>query len=316
MPHALEFALLVLPSQFRCMIHCIELRLTLLPMAIGSFLVETDEGPVMVECGPHSTYEQLKAGVEQAGFSITDIKHLLLTHIHFDHAGAAWAIAKEAGAKVYVHPVGYPHVLDPEKLYNSAKRIYMDQMEPLWGKMEKIPAEQLIQVQDKQTFEIGGKSFIAHDTPGHAYHHIAWEVDGAVFCGDVGGARIDGGPIVPPCPPPEINIDAWKLSIDRLREIQPKELYVAHFGKYTDVDAHLKDLEFVLDDWAAWVKPHFEAGKKPQEVAQEFTQRNIQLLKDRGISQEGIDRYEAANPSYMSVAGLMRYWKLKAEGRI
>ena len=129
------------------MIHVLDLHFKV-ESAIASFLVETSEGPILIETGPHSTFEFLKKGLEKHGYQPSDVKHVFLTHIHFDHAGAAWAFA-ETGAKVYVHPFGYKHLLDPSKLYNSAKRIYGDEMETLWGDMKSIPEDQLFAVEDK-----------------------------------------------------------------------------------------------------------------------------------------------------------------------
>ena len=122
---------------------------------IASFLIPGEAGPILIETGPYSTWEHLCQGLKQQGYAPQDIKHVLLTHIHFDHAGAAWALA-ERGATVYVHPVGLPHLAAPERLYRSAKRIYGDEMERLWGEMKGIPAEQLVAVEDGQKLDIGG----------------------------------------------------------------------------------------------------------------------------------------------------------------
>ena len=116
------------------MVHIIDLHFQM-DHTIASFVVETAEGPVVIETGPHSVYPQLVSGLQKLGYQPADVKHVLLTHIHFDHAGAAWAFA-EQGATVYVHPRGWKHLQDPTRLYNSAKRIYQDQMETLWGDMQ------------------------------------------------------------------------------------------------------------------------------------------------------------------------------------
>src|SRR5262249_13735426 len=152
-----------------------------------------------------------------------------LTHIHLDHAGAAWAMA-EMGANIYVHPRGYAHLADPSKLMASAKRLYQDQMDALWGTMKPIPAQQLVQVENGQKFTAGELEMVGWHTPGHAYHHIAWQCGKLVFTGDVGGVSIEGGPVQPPCPPPDIDPPAWKKSIELLRELQPERLYLSHFG--------------------------------------------------------------------------------------
>ena len=293
------------------MIHTIDLEFQI-SHAIASFVVPTDEGPVVIETGPHSVFPHLEAELQRLGYQVSDVKHVLLSHIHFDHAGAAWAFAK-AGARVYVHPVGYKHLLDPSRLYGSAKRIYGDMMEKLWGLMEGIPENQLIAVEDQTELNIGGVDFKAWHTPGHANHHIAWQMGEVVFTGDVAGCKIDQGPVVPPCPPPDINIEKWLHSIQILRNLNPKALYLTHFGQVDDVSQHLDDLETILWDWANWIKPHFEAGKDPQSVTPAFQAYTDQQLYDAGLDEAGVRRYSAANPAWMSVAGLFRYWKKRTE---
>ncbi|MEM6261102.1 MAG: MBL fold metallo-hydrolase [Bacteroidota bacterium] len=293
------------------MLHIIDLHFQT-EQTIASFVVETSAGPVVIETGPHSTFHHLEEGLHKLGYQVSDVKHVFLTHIHFDHAGAAWAFAKE-GATVYVHPVGYKHMLDPTRLYNSAKRIYGDQMEPLWGLMEKIPEELLISVEDKQEFQVGDQKFTAHFTPGHANHHIAWQWGGTIFTGDVAGVKIGEGPVVAPCPPPDINLEKWQVSIQLLRSLNPQYLYLTHFGKITEIGPHLDQLESGLQDWANWIKPHYEAGRKPEEVVSEFEAYAAEGLRAAGLDDHGLKMYEAANPAYMSVAGLMRYWHKKKE---
>lgn len=296
------------------MVHVIDLNFHV-SEAIAVFVIESSEGLILIESGPHSTMPYLEKGLSELGYSLSQVSHVLLTHIHFDHAGAAWALAKE-GAKVFVHPVGYPHLLDPGKLYNSAKRIYGDMMESLWGLMEGIPEEQLQVVEDASTLNIGEHSFLALHTPGHANHHIAWQWEDIIFCGDVGGVRVPGGPVVPPCPPPDINLEAWRKSIERILEQNPTQLYLTHYGSVDEPASHMEKLRNIMDDWANWIKPYWEAGKKPNEVVPEFRQYAEQQLRDAGLDDMGVSRYEAANPAWMSVAGLMRYWRKKSEGAL
>lgn len=275
---------------------------------IASFLFETGSGWALVETGPHSTFPQLKKGLANHGLTVSDIQHVLLTHIHFDHAGAAWALA-EAGADIYVHPVGLPHMQSPEKLYNSAKRIYGDDMERLWGDMHPIAEEKLHAVEDRAVFDFGGTEVIAHHTPGHASHHIAWQLGDAVFTGDVAGCRIELGPVVPPCPPPDIHLGQWRDSLARLREISPTTLYLTHFDAITDIEPHLQQLDSMLTDWSQWIKQHMDQGMDVAAMTEPFKAYARQQLIDLGATAHMADQYEAANPAWMSVAGLVRYWK-------
>ncbi|MDX1666784.1 MAG: MBL fold metallo-hydrolase, partial [Saprospiraceae bacterium] len=154
------------------MIHLIDLHFLGFDRSIASFLYETSDGPILIETGPHSTYDKLKEGVARAGFRMEDIKHVFLTHIHLDHAGAAWAMA-EKGATIYVHPFGAPHLHRPEKLMNSARRIYKDKMDALWGSMEGIAENRIREAGSEESFRVGDTFIKAWYTPGHAVHHIA-----------------------------------------------------------------------------------------------------------------------------------------------
>lgn len=293
----------------------IDLEFMQAKQTIGSFLVPTASGIVLVECGPESTFPQLKKGIEDLGYSLSQVKHVLLTHIHFDHAGAAWKLAKE-GAKIYVHPVGLPHLASPEKLWNSAAQIYGENMDRLWGKMEPIEESLLVPAAHEEVFYLDGLRVKAWHTPGHAVHHIAWQIDEALFTGDVAGVKIMEGPVVPPCPPPDIHIEEWKRSIELIRSINPEKLILTHFGEISLVDDHLQALETMLDDWSTWMKPKFELGRDPQEIIPEFMAYTTQQMISMDVSAETRNLYEHANPSWMSVSGLMRYWKLKSQGRI
>ncbi len=274
---------------------------------VAAFVIETADGPVLIETGPHSTFPVLEQGLADLGYNPGQIAHVLLTHIHFDHAGAAWAMAR-AGAKIHVHPFGVRHLENPAKLYDSAKRIYGEMMEPLWGIMQPIPAEQLDAVEDGQSLMIGEQTFTAWHTPGHAKHHIAWQVGNIVFSGDVAGCKIGEGPVSPPCPPPDIDIEAWLASIDRVEALEPSRIYLTHFGPIDAVAKHLAEVRQRLREWADWIRPHFESGTPAEEITPRFQAFAAAQLRAAGLDEQTIARYEAANPAWMSVAGLLRYW--------
>lgn len=293
------------------MIQVLDLQFLNHANVIAAFSVETEEGLILLETGPYSTFEHLSQLLIQKGYQISDVKHVFLTHIHLDHAGAAWAFA-QAGAKIYVHPLGQKHLHQPEKLWNSAKMIYQDKMEFLWGAMQGIAAEQLQVVQHGETFSVGEVRIQGWHTPGHAVHHIAWQIEDALICGDVAGVRIGNGIVIPPCPPPDINIEDWQHSLRLIRSLPIKKLYLTHYGVFTDVDTHLSDLEKRLLDYANWILPYFEAQKSPQEITPLFQQYVREALLKNGIrEEEQLLLYENANPSWMSVSGLLRYWQKK-----
>lgn len=296
------------------MIHTLDLNFLGFDRAIASFLVETSEGPVLIESGPYSTFPKLVSKIKEVGFAPADIRHVLLSHIHFDHAGAAWAFANQ-GAQIFVHPFGAGHLAQPDKLWNSAKRIYQDDMERLWGDMQPIATEKITSVDHEQPIVIGNKTFRAWHTPGHASHHIAWQLDDVVFTGDVAGVRITANDkiVEPPCPPPDINVEDWLDSIKTLRQLKPKAMYLTHFSKVEDIDWHLNELERRLMEWSNWIRAKMELGQGVDETVPEFKRWVASQLRGEGVSDKAIQQYEAANPSWMSVAGLMRYWKKKEE---
>lgn len=296
-------------------IHILDLDFLDESHSIASFLIESSDGLILIECGPETTFDHLKQAISQKGFDWKEVKHVLLTHIHFDHAGAAWKFARN-GAKIYVHPIGLPHLQNPEKLWNSAKMIYQDDMERLWGRMEPVDENLLMPADDADMITIGDMEFKVHYTPGHAVHHNAYQLGNTIFTGDVAGVKINNGPVVPPCPPPDINIGLWKVSIQKLRNLNPEFLYLTHYGKVENIQQHFDELEIILEDWANWIKPYFDSGISTEEITPKFMAYTKKQLKNAGISDQDIQRYEYANPSWMSVSGLLRYWRLKEQGRV
>ena len=235
-------------------IHTLDLNFLGLPQAIAVYLIPHAHGAVLVESGPGSTQAALQAGLAAHGFTLADVTDVLLTHIHLDHAGASGWLAQH-GARIHVHPVGAPHMIDPTKLLTSAGRIYGDQMERLWGEFLPVPEERLSLVQDGEVIEIGALRFRALDTPGHAYHHYAYIFEGGAayndvadnvcFTGDVGGVRLPGPPHLRlPMPPPEFHLETWRSSIQRLGQEYDngafRRIAPTHFGIFDDPGWHLK----------------------------------------------------------------------------
>ncbi len=186
-------------------------------------------------------------------------------------------------------------------------------MDTLWGEMRPIPEAQLTAPAHGSTIEACGLQFTAWHTPGHAVHHIAWEVSDSaekvLFTGDVAGVKIDGGPVMPPCPPPDIHVEDWQASIRLMRELPVETLYLTHFGKVTQKSEHLDQLENRLLSWAEWIRPYAEQSIDASTVVPDFQAFVQGQLLDAGVAPDSLQRYEAANPAFMSVAGLMRYWK-------
>lgn len=290
------------------MVHTIDLHFQGIERAIAAYLIELPAGPVLIETGPYSCFDTLQRSLRQKDIAIEDLRAVFLTHIHLDHAGAAWAFAQK-GVPIYCHPLGERHLKGPERLVQSAARIYGDQMDSLWGAMEPIAEEHLQIVEHEEIVHIGEDNLCALHTPGHAKHHVAWQWKDFIFTGDVGGVRIGSGPVVPPCPPPDINVKDWQSSLRILREKQPSALFLTHFGRVDQVHENLEQLENHLLDWAAWMKPHFEAEHPMEIVTPQFQDFVQEQLRRAGVDDTTLQQYELANPSWMSVAGLYRYWK-------
>ena len=278
---------------------------------IATGLIASADGLILVDCGPGSTLAHLHARVLEAGFALADIRHLLLTHIHLDHAGAAGTLAREHGTRVYVHAHGARHLERPERLLESATRIYGAMMEPLWGAFEPVPAEQLVVLEGGETLLIGGVEVGAVYTPGHAIHHLAYRVDDAVFTGDVGGVRLPGAShVLAPTPPPDVDLEAWRDSVRKLRALDAKRLFLAHFGEVTDVPEHLDRLEASLDALERLSLEGLRAGEDRDAIAlriRRLASEEIRREADKTLEM----RYELSTPYAMAADGLVRYWTRK-----
>src|ERR1700690_4335969 len=197
---------------------------------IASYLIRHSSGVVLIESGPGSCLEELKARLAAIGLSVCDVTHVFLTHIHLDHAGAAGWLARQ-GAQIYVHPIGAPHMLNPDKLLASATRIYGDQMENLWGEFLPVPEDKLVIAKDGEEIVIGNLHFVPLDTPGHAEHHFVYIFEDTCFSGDVGGVRIPGYQYLRiPMPPPELHFGKWRESIAIIKKQKFSRIAPTHFG--------------------------------------------------------------------------------------
>ena len=277
--------------------------------AIASYLIRHAAGAVLVESGPGSTLSALQAGLAKEGLSPRDITHVLLTHIHLDHAGAAGWLSRH-GAQVFVHPNGAAHMLNPEKLIASATRIYGDRMDTLWGEFLPVLEHQLKVPQDAEEIVIGNLRFVAVNTPGHAEHHYSYLFEDLCFSGDVGGVRIPGYPYLRvPMPPPELHFGRWRESIARLRSLKFARIAPTHFGIFDDVDWHLKELQRNLDASEKWLEETMPADPPVDELRAKFVEWMNEQSRAQNLSEDVVTAYALANPLGMSVDGMVRYWK-------
>lgn len=294
-------------------IHTLDLQFQGQPNTIASYLVVGPDGPVLVETGPMSTLDTLKAGIAAQGFQVEDVKHVLVTHIHLDHAGAAgwWA---SQGTQIYVHHVGAPHLIDPSRLIRSATRIYGDKMDTLWGGFQAAPAERVTPLVDGQQINVAGFSFTALDTPGHAFHHHVYRLGDIAFTGDAAGIRIPGVFFVDlPAPPPEFKLELWQATIDRLLALDLVAIYPTHYGRLEEWRQQLEVLSGLLQVASEFVLVRMNAGIERDQILDDYRNWFNARATAGGMPAEAFAQYEAANPLYMSVDGIIRYWTKKAQ---
>jgi glyoxylase-like metal-dependent hydrolase (beta-lactamase superfamily II) len=261
---------------------------------IGVYLLETEDGPGLLDCGPTTCVPALKERLAEQGLALGDLRHLLLSHIHLDHAGAAGVLVREhPGLQVHVSGIGAPHLVDPSRLERSARRLYGDEFDTLWGELAPIP---------EQNVHIVGESVLGlacFPSPGHANHHVCYfATDGTLYAGDAAGVRIVPGRfIIPVSPPPEVDLEAWERTIDEIELRGPERLALIHFGVVETPRDHLRRLRRELRVWA-------------QRVRQGMTEEEFIEAARADLADENADApyYERAAPFWQSYAGLKRYW--------
>lgn len=290
-------------------VHVFDTRQLGRPGIIAATLLETEDGLALFDTGPESTFEHLVTEFQEAGFGAEDVRHVFLSHIHFDHAGAAWRFAK-LGARIYVHPRGAPHLIDPSRLIDSATRIYGEEMERLWGKFAPIAEERVTVLQDLDIVRLGSLEVRAMATPGHASHHHIYHWEDNVFGGDVAGVRLGGGPPIPPFVPPELHIESWLESIEKIRALNATKLFLPHFGPVEgSISAHLDALAECVRRWAIWFRDRIRAGQSQDELTSAFAHNVAEELRAAGATEQEVRDYECADPTFMAVGGALRYWQ-------
>jgi glyoxylase-like metal-dependent hydrolase (beta-lactamase superfamily II) len=223
---------------------------------------------------------------------------LLLTHVHLDHAGATGSLVRRWPAlDVYVHERGARHLIDPARLVSSAARLYGAGMDRLWGEMLPVPERNLHVLEGGE--RLRGGAFEVGYTPGHAAHHVCYLHEGTAFVGDVGGVRISpSSMIIPPAPPPDIDVEAWHQSIELIRSWRPERLARTHFGSGDDVAVQLDELSARLDEWSELAR----AGDRDAFIA------TVREQIRRSVGAERAETYQQATPAEQTYAGYERYW--------
>jgi len=262
---------------------------------IGVYLLQTEDGLALNDCGPSTCVPELKARLAERGLELSDVRHLLLSHIHLDHAGAAGTLVREhPELQVHVSEIGAPHLIDPSRLEASARRLYGDEFDTLWGELAPVPEQNVHAVGS----EVLGLT--CFPSPGHASHHVCYlDAAGTLYAGDAAGVRIlPSSVVVPPTPPPEVDLEAWLTTLDEIERRGPERLALIHFGVAEDLQRHLAELRERLERWSERV--HSGASEEEfEELA------GADLGPDR-------EAYQQAMPFWQSYAGLKRYWEKKA----
>jgi len=270
------------------------------PRRIGAYLLETDDGLALFDCGPASCVPVLREELRGRGVELGDVRHLLLSHIHLDHAGAAGVLVREhPGLTLHVSEVGLPHLVDPTRLETSARRLYGDAFDELWGELAPVPAENIRAVGDTV---VGLACF---PTTGHASHHVSYlHEDGTLYAGDAAGVRIEPGRFVyPPTPPPEIDLEAWERTLDELGRREARRLALIHFGVFEDVEQHLERLRKTMHEW----------GERVAHGMDEATFVAAARADVAAAEPGEVEAYDRAAPYWHCYRGLERYWRKRAE---
>lgn len=291
--------------------------------AIGTGVLEYEGAVALVDPGPTSCLGELRTRLGELGHGLEDVAAILLTHIHLDHAMASGAIVREApGARVYVHPRGTRHMVDPSRLLASAERIYGDEMGRLWGEFVSVPAGAVVEVDEGDSIELGERRLEVAYVPGHAKHHVAYHepATGTAWVGDVGGIRMPGGIPVPVTPPPDIDVETWLASMERVLAWEPRRIVSTHFGPFEDPREHFAELGRRLREWAARVHeslggddPDLDDPDRDRERARDFAEWLKRDLAGR-MPSDIAAKYTAAFGYEDSWWGLARYWRTRVAG--
>jgi glyoxylase-like metal-dependent hydrolase (beta-lactamase superfamily II) len=287
------------------------------PRVIATAILQGSDGVTLIDPGPTSCLPSLENGLRDRGLTLRDVRSVLLTHIHLDHAGASGTIAERVpGVRVYVHERGAPHMIDPARLLASATRLYGDRMDTLWGAFQPVPAANVAVLKGGERLDLGGKAINVAYTPGHAKHHVSYldEHTGTAYAGDTAGVQVSGSYLIAPTPPPDIDIEAWQQSLNTIEAWQPVSLFLTHFGPVSPARAHLARFRATMAAAAETARQMLELGGSDEELAQRFAERMRQDAR-KALPEHEARAAELAAPFDQLWQGLARYWQKKRDGQ-
>ena len=287
------------------------------PRVIATAIVRSPGGVALIDPGPSTCLETLRRALGEQGVAVADIQALLLTHIHLDHAGAAGALVKEnPQIEVYVHERGAPHMTDPAKLLESATRLYGDDIDRLWGEFLPVPKANIRSLDGGEHLDVAGRRFEVAYIPGHASHHVGYfdRASGVAFVGDTAGVRTGKALFVmPPTPPPDIDVAAWVESVEVMRRWQPSTLFITHFGPHEDVLAHLDAFLEHLTAMKDIARRVLEREGSDDDRMDAF-KSEARIYLQRRLPADEVELYDFAAPLSLGWHGLARYWRKRGVG--
>jgi glyoxylase-like metal-dependent hydrolase (beta-lactamase superfamily II) len=283
------------------------------PQIIATAVLRGPSGVALVDPGPSTTRGHLIKSLATHGIALNDVRQIVLTHIHLDHAGATGSLVETNPAiEVFVSEHGARHLIDPTKLLASATRLYGQDMDRLWGDVTSVPAARVRVLKGGERIAAGGRELEVAWTPGHAIHHLAYFDRGSrvAFVGDVAGIRRGSGAyILPPTPPPDIELGDWRKSADTILAWDPDTLFLTHFGPYGGVRPHFQQLFERLDCWSVLVRKLLsDESIDDQERERRFVESSLDHIR-RTIGEVEAEHYSRAGRLDYSWQGLARYWR-------
>jgi glyoxylase-like metal-dependent hydrolase (beta-lactamase superfamily II) len=294
----------------------VDLNFLGVPEIIATAVLHSRSGVALIDPGPSTTLDHLTAALGRMSISIADVRQILLTHIHLDHAGATGTLVRlNPAIEVFVHERGAPHMIDPSRLLASAGRLYGLDMDRLWGDFLPVPADRIRALKGEERIDAGGRSLAVAYTPGHASHHVTYFDPSTrmAFVGDTAGIRRQGRDhVMPPTPPPDIDLDAWRGSEDRILSWDPDTLFLTHFGPFHGARMHFQDMTERLAAWSRIVRRLLaDASLDEEQRLNAFMSEALLELK-RKVGADEAEQYNRAGRLDYSWQGLSRYWKKRA----
>lgn len=277
--------------------------------SIAAFLIEGGDGTILIETGPESTRETLLSALKERGMAPQDLAAIFVTHIHLDHAGAAGWFARE-GVPVYVHTKGARHLIEPTRLVESARMVYGERFDSLWGEMIPAPEALIHPLEGGAVVDIAGLQIGAIETPGHAFHHHAFSVGSDLYAGDAAGARLGENPYTSvTAAPPQFHLEHMLESIDKLISYGAERLFLTHFGAVPEVCQHLLAYRDAVEVNAEFIRQRLLDGFDASSLAVAYEAFQLEQAFRAGLPGAVWTHYQDINGAAMCAEGMRLFWE-------